>query len=369
MGSLVAAVAALAALFSHAASARQPTTILVRSHGTIAAFAQDATTMAWFAPGGSGCNTIHVRSIKDPIGIDLPSLKAANVTCRFVRSTREAVRLAVAGDSANVLWSLPQQSPLALDYLLGAGVRTTADRAERRFLEVAHTARGVGQWLGGIAGDGRTLAYAVTTVDWTDEAACLAGTGSCALVKSGGGVYVVRNRTPVLVPRTGPAVGVAVSNTAVAYVPTGGIAKNGRPLAGADLPIEIVDSTSGAEIASVVPQGVPAAISLSPHVLATLERTTLGLRLAWYDAATGRVRGSVPVPRTTSPQLTSTDRLIVFHVGRSLRAVDARTHRTRLLATTAASPIGLSLEGTRLAWAENLAGRSRIQALYVNGSG
>jgi hypothetical protein len=32
-------------------------------------------------------------------------------------------------------------------------------------------------------------------------------------------------------------------------------------------------------------------------------------------------------------------------------------------------PIGVSLAGSRLAWAENVNGHGRIRALYVNGRG
>jgi hypothetical protein len=155
----------------------------------------------------------------------------------------------------------------------------------------------------------------------------------------------------------------------LAYVPTGLIGKGGRPLPSADLPIDVVTTATGTRIASVVPQGVPIAIALSAHVLATLEQTSLGLRLAWYDPATGHVRGAVPVPKTTAPSLTASDELVVFHVGRSLRAVSVATHRVRILASAAAPPIGVSLEGSRLAWAENLPHAARIRALYVSGKG
>ena len=104
-------------------------------------------------------------------------------------------------------------------------------------------------------------------------------------------------------------------------------------------------------------------------MLATLERTPLGLRLAWYDPATGVPSGSVPVAHAASPELTANDQLVVFHVGRSLHGVDVTTHRVRTLGTTAATPIGLSLEGGRLAWAENVNGVGRIRALYVRGHG
>jgi hypothetical protein len=369
MGWVVAAAAAVAAAFSHtAAAAREPQTLWIVAHSRIAAFAQDGQTIGWVASGDAPkCNVVHLQSLAYGVGYDLPSQSARNVTCRFTWSKRQPVQLALA--AGNALWSLPQDTPIAVDYLLGAGVQTSA-RAERRFLEVAHTGKGVGQWLGGIDGAGGTLAYAVTSVDFADEAGCLAGDrAKCTLVKSGGGVYVLRGRHPAVVPGSGPAVEVAAAAGALAYVPTGRLDPNGRPRASADLPISIVQAKTGTQIASVVPQGVPLAIALTPHVLATLERTPLGTRLAWYDRTSGRIRGSIPVPTATAPVLAANDQLIVFRVGRSLRAAYVASHRTRLLAKAAAKPVGLSLDGSRLAWAENLPGRSRVQALYVSGRG
>ena len=49
----------------------------------------------------------------------------------------------------------------------------------------------------------------------------------------------------------------------------------------------------------------------------------------------------------------------------SIRAVDVQTHNVRTLALAAADPVGLSLEGRRLAWAENLKTSARIRALTV----
>jgi hypothetical protein len=153
----------------------------------------------------------------------------------------------------------------------------------------------------------------------------------------------------------------------VAYVPTSTVGKEGRPAP--DLRIDLVDTSTGTPISSITPQGTPIALALAPHVLATLEQTPVGLRLAWYDPETGAPSSAVPVARTASPELTANDQLIVFRVGRTLRAVDITTHRVRTLGTTAALPIGLSLEGGRLAWAENVNGTGRIRALYVRGHG
>lgn len=370
MGSVLAAVAVAAAVFQHAAaSTRQPQTIWGPQPGTIAAFAQDGPLIAWFTPRGAGCNTIEVRSLKSGLELTLPKQTARNVTCRFVRNPHQPVGLAIAANPTRIAWTLPLASPLQLEYLLGAGV-TPAEQPERRYLELAHTARGAGQWLGGIAGDRGTLAYATTTVDFADEAGCLAGTSPCTLVKTGGGVYRLAGRAPVArVPHTKAAVALAVSGNAIAYVPTGGIGADGHPHASADMPIEVVDAATGDRISSVLPRGMPLAVALSPHLLATLERTPLGVRLAWYDRATGRPAGSLPVPSTTTPMLSASDRMIVFRVGRSIRAVDVSTHRARRLARAAATPVGLSVDGGRVAWAENLDRSARIRAVYVSGSG
>jgi hypothetical protein len=339
MSSMIAAVVSAAVALLHGAPhGYKPQTLYTRAGGPIAAFAQDGSQMAWFAPGVRSCNTVRVRSLDNGLQAVLPQATARNVTCTWdVGST--PVALALAG--TDVLWTLREALPLPFDYVLGAGV-ATHERRERRFQEVAHTKNGAGLWLGGVSGDGSTLVYGATSVDYVDEAGCLAGTGTCTMEVAGGGVYrIAGSEPPKLVPGTDAtgAVAVAASSGAVAYVPAGAVGKQGRPLA----------------------------LALTPHVLATLERTPLGLRIAWYTRTTGLAEGSVPVSARTSPQLTANDQAIVYRVGRSIRAVDLGTNTSRTLVQAAADPVGLSLEGRRLAWAENLKGSARIRALYVPG--
>lgn len=362
MRAVLAAALGLAAGVTYTAPAEPKIqTLYVRPHGTIVAFAQDGPLVSWFAPG-KPCNTVQVRSLANGLQVPLPTQGSArNVTCKW--DVRSNVGLALGGTS--VLWTLRESAPIPFDYLVGAGV---GDQKERRFQEVAHTKRGSGLWLGGIAGDGSTLVYAVTSVDFKDEAGCLAGTGSCELKVAGGGVYrVVGRQQPELVPGSGPAVKVAASGDHVAYVSTSTVGKDGRPAA--DPRIDVVDATTGTPVSSIAPEGTPVALAFAPHVLATLERTPLGLRLAWYDPQTGVPSGSIPVAHAASPELTASDQLIVFHVGRSLRAVDVATSSVRTLGKAAATPIGLSLEGGRLAWADNVRGTGRIRALYIRGHG
>jgi hypothetical protein len=357
------AAAATATLGNAARGAHVET--LYSTTGTIAGFAQNGPLIAWLESGGKRCNSVHIRSLATGLNAAVPSQSARNVTCTW-KLTGTPVQLAL-DNAAQTLWTLHERSPLEYDYLVGAGV-APADRREHRFQELAHTTRGAGLWLGRLVGSGDTLVYAVTSVDYEDEAGCLAGNGSCAMrISTGGsGVYRFSNWQLQLVPHTKAAVDVAASNDTLAIVATGAITeKTGKPVATADLPIDIVDAQTGDEIASAQPQGTPLAVALSPHVLATLERTPLGTRIAWYDPETGRPSGSAPVASATSPRLAVNDRYIVFHVGRAIRGITVATGKSRTLARAAATPIGLSLAGSRLAWAENLKHGARIRALKL----
>lgn len=364
---LAAAVGAVIAATTAATAAPHPATVFIRANTTIKAFAQDGPLIAWFykPQGGKACNSVHVRSLGNGLQVDLPQqARARNVTCTWpVGSTH--VGLALAG--SDVLWTLRERTPIPFDYLIGASV-DIGQRNERRFQELAHTRTGPGLWLGGIAGDKSTLVYAVTAVDYVDEAGCLAGTAPCDLKISGGGVYRVEGRQqPKLIPGTSDegAVAVAASDGVVAYVPASTIGPQGQPLAGADLPIDVIDAETGTAISRVTTQGTPVALALTTHYVATIERTPLGLRIAWYTRATGAPAGSVPVSAKTQPQLTATDKTIVYRVGRSIRSVDVASHSLKTLARAAATPIGLSLEGSRLAWAENLKHAARIRTLTL----
>jgi len=384
MGLLLATVALVAtALQSHAAAPsrdlaatpKQPQTLYASPSGTIDAFAQDGSLLAWFAPSAKGCNSVRLLSLTDGAQVSLPdeSPTARNVTCQW--TVVPPVRLALA--QTDVLWTLRDSlSPLPFDYLLGAGY---SDRRERRFKEIAHAGHGAGLWFGGLAGDSKvlrsqkeaTLVFGVTAVAYVDEVACLS-TRACTMKidRAYGGVYrIVGRKAPIRVPGTSGALAVAVSGRSVAYIPTASVASDGHPLASANLPVEVRDAQSGTLLASVVPKGTPLALALAPDVLALLEKTRAGMHVSWYDAATGKLSGSVAVPSATSPELTASDQLIVFRVGRSIRTANVATHHVTTLTEAAGTPIGLSLEGTRLAWAENVGGRGRIRALFVAGRG
>jgi hypothetical protein len=377
---LVAAVALAASLVQlgpapverhPAAASPRPQTLYEMGRGkTIQAFAQDGKAVAWFAPSKNACNAINILTLSNGVRALLPdeSTGAPNVTCRW--EVVPPVGLALAGEDA--LWTLRENGAVSFDYVLGAGLGVS-DARELRVKEVAHSTKGPGLWLGGIAGSGATLVYAVTNVAYVDEVGCLSTPnvpGACDMKIAGGGVYRVtgRKQAPIVEGPSG-AFAVAASDTSVAYVPAATVGKTGAPVAATDSPIEVRDARTGALISRANPQGTPVAIALSATALATLERTPLGLALAWYDPATGSRLGSVPVPAGTNAELSAGDQVIVFRVGRSIRGVSIEKHKVSILATAAVTPIGLSIEGSRVAWAENVKGRGRIRALYVKGRG
>jgi hypothetical protein len=57
---------------------------------------------------------------------------------------------------------------------------------------------------------------------------------------------------------------------------------------------------------------------------------------------------------------------VIFRIGRSIRSIDITTGRIRTIARASSMPVGLSLVGSRLAWAENLkSGGARVRALSL----
>src|SRR5262249_13746665 len=146
------------------------------------------------------------------------------------------------------------------------------------------------------------------------------GTGTCAMKIAAGGVYRFEGWKPKLLYNRA-AVALAASDNAIAIVPTDSITKAGTPVAGADLPILVVDSKTGSETSRFTPQGTPVAIALSQNVLATIEHTPIGTRIAWYNPATGTTIGSAPVATAAASELAVSDKFVVFRIGRTIRSI------------------------------------------------
>jgi hypothetical protein len=211
--------------------------------------------------------------------------------------------------------------------------------------------------------------YSVAQVQYKDQVACLStpnAPGACDFEVSGGGIYrVVGRKQPALVHGAPPAVEVAASGNDIAYVTANGANAAGRPLASPDVPVEVRDVRTGALVTTITPRGTPIAIALSGNVLALLTRTPAGLSLEWYDVRTGDSSGSAVAPAQTAPALSVGDKTIVFRVGRSIRAANLGTGKVHTVAKALSTPIGLSVAGSRVAWAENVDGHGRIRAVTL----
>ena len=122
-----------------------------------------------------------------------------------------------------------------------------------------------------------------------------------------------------------------------------------------------VFSRSNRKLTSFAVTGNISAIALSAKLAAVLVRGFFGARIELFDPHTGASRGGVDVDAETSDELSAAERRIVYHVGS--RVMLLANDKVTPVATAARSPIGLSIEGRRIAWAENLGTKARIRAV------
>jgi dipeptidyl aminopeptidase/acylaminoacyl peptidase len=127
-----------------------------------------------------------------------------------------------------------------------------------------------------------------------------------------------------------------------------------------------IRSARGRILASFESKGTPHAVVLSGSLAAVLTRLVTGAKhIALFAARSGELRGLVPVLHDSAAPLAVNDRWVVFAVGRSIRGITVRTRAKRLLARASGTPIGLSISGRRVAWAENARGRGRVRAFLL----
>src|SRR3954471_3509162 len=109
MGKLVAAVAlaasfiqpgSVAATRTPAGAAPRPQTLYAMPKGTIQAFAQEGSLVAWFAPSKNTCNTVYVLSLNNGGRVQLPdeATGAPNVTCRWEVVPPVGIAVATSAD-------------------------------------------------------------------------------------------------------------------------------------------------------------------------------------------------------------------------------------------------------------------------------
>ncbi|HEU5476199.1 MAG TPA: hypothetical protein VFU64_00025 [Gaiellaceae bacterium] len=343
---------------SAAAGSPAAHTLRKSPNGPIEAIAQGGGSVAWLSSTPPACNEIHVFSpgTQDQT---LPQPSSGSMTCRW-DLTEGQPQLAYAGRMSMALWTLHESGPAPFDYVLAA----PAGGPEQQLERLAHASDGTGKWLGGVTGAGRTLAYSWDDVEYVDKLACLSG-GSCRRKIADGGIRIVTRTGDQPLPQAMPALQLAASVGRIAYIPATRVLAN-RPGASTNSSIYVVDGVTGDPVSSAFVRGVPAAIALSPQVLAVLTQRGPRDRISWFSANDGTKLGSVLVSRRAEPQLAANDDLIVYRVGRVLHGISTATGVIRTLTKTGPSPVGFSLKGNQLVWAENRGNTGRLRALAVS---
>jgi hypothetical protein len=347
-------------LAAPAATAKGPSTppnTLVSSPRPIYAFAQDGNTMGWIASDAR----VRVRSLTTGktwvVGRVDPSERAYGAS------------LALAGTRALWAWDSGGNSYET------AFASAAPGRAQSGFPGLAGGARnfGDGERFAGIAGDGVSLVFG-----WADETCAGAPfgvcdfcnpLGTCPLVVNGGGVAAVppqaMSQRPPTIPNVPPPALLTVGSGRVAVVAARSPTPQGDwvPRVGEDTPVDVFD-LGGRPVTHIPLIGTVRGVALSPNALAVLlERPDGSKVIVRYGLGTGIFLGGSDLLPLGATSLSVSTGGIVFRDGPRIYRLHGR--KPRLVAVAGAAPIGLSIEGKRIAWAENMHGQGRIRTVSL----
>jgi hypothetical protein len=362
-GLLLAAVLLLTSSgAAYSRSQAHPTTI-VTAKGPIAAFAQDGNKIAWASINNHAACPWQVRiRLLGPKKQKIVN-NAAGPTCHSDTGFDPSHKtyLALAGKRA--LWTLFDSGNSTYIRLVTASYAAGADTQLEEL--VYSNGFGDGDHLGGMAGDASTLVYGVANVGITGPPDCDID-GTCTPVISGGSVKRVVGAGTVSVAGAPAPAMLAAAGNRVAYV-VAETATTSTVGPGSPATVTVENALSGAHIGSFAPLAEPLAIAFAPAVVAVLESTGGGRQIEFWTPA-GVLQRTVAVPAAAT-DISTTNKRAVFRVGKSIRTVRVAGGGVKKVATAAKVPIGLSIEGTRVAWAENVkihgSERGRIRKITV----
>jgi TolB protein len=125
--------------------------------------------------------------------------------------------------------------------------------------------------------------------------------------------------------------------------------------------VEIRDVRTGRLIKRFTIDGHAHATALGPDYVALVVDHEPGVRLELYNL-NGSFRTAAAVSSSVG-SLSAAGRSVVFATGRLICRLDPRTGAVTTLATARRKPVGLTIEGRRVVWAENARGVARIRAV------
>jgi len=351
---LLAVLAGASREATTAATASAPRT-LVTAHGRIYAFAQDGDWIGWVA----GDARVRVRRL---------STRRTWVVGKVGRPERASTAV-IALARSRALWAWDSSGNNVEETIVSGAPGTKAAGVDLLLGDLRGT--GGGARFSGVAGDGATLAYGwvleqcvnrplkICDVPWTDP-----------LVVTGGGVVLARAgqhplQRPPVIPGVPPPAMFAIGEGRVAVVPARSPTPPGEwvPRVAEDGPVDVYN-LAGNRLMSARFDGLVRGVALAGHTLALLQEQPNGSKvIRRFDARNGAyvaVSGRIALGAT---DLSASTGGIVFRVGLAIYVLHGRTPRFVVRAT--GTPVGLSIEGRRVAWAENVHGHGRILAVTV----
>jgi len=342
-GLLAAALLLVSSGAAYSRSQAHPTT-LVWANGEIAAFAQDGNQIAW----ASYSSSVHSHCVPEVRIRLLDKHRAKLVGCGVTSGDGEIEHFSLAG--RRVLWGERYCGNFCYQQLATASY---SKRQRELFKDelVWDSEYRSGDLITAAAGDSSTLVYGIVTYSYS---------GGCGEDSTEPCITTVEGSTN------------RVTNTGTAEVPGASapdlLAVSGRRIAltGWDS-VAVVDAVTGAHVGSFSSAEGLLDVAFAPSVVAVLESAAGGRRIEFHSLAGALIR-TVAVPAKATDLSTNNIRA-VFRVGKLIQTVRVAAGTSTTVATAANAPIGLSIEGTRVAWAENVkihgVERGRIRAITV----
>jgi len=126
----------------------------------------------------------------------------------------------------------------------------------------------------------------------------------------------------------------------------------------------VIGSAQGGGVHTRIAAPGVRALATSNKIVAVVTRRDGVDWIDYYDAHTGAARGKVNVTRAGNTMAISGSR-VVFSSGKSIRTLNTRTRKIRVIAVANVLPVGLSVDGARVAWAENIRGSAHIRSMHL----
>ena len=319
-----------------------PPRLLVSAPG-VTAFAQDGGKIAWWT--GGPCQALQIRTVATRAETRVPP--AGKCAYSDLDQAPETLLMAFAGDQA--LWSATTHGNFTYEHLQTASlsdptIRTLGDEITDNDGDV----------VSGMVGDGATLVYMGYTVpEPSDE--------EPEPSVSGWAGRVVVGTSTIDHPRGLGGFEVAVSGRLAANLSVTGRDNHGSLLSDASTPVEVREIDTGKVLGRFKHGGQARAIALAPAVVAVLVHDRSSTRIETYS-----FDGQGLAETNVSPDVTDlalSGDTVVFFSGSRIKVLNARSGRMATVAKPKGVPIGLSIEGSRIAWAED---DGRIVAIYLS---